>query len=264
MGTAAYMSPEQIRGEKVDTRTDLFSFGVVLYETATGRQAFSGTTTAVVHDGILNRAPTPVTRLNPDLPPKLEEIISRALEKDRDLRYRSAGDLGAELRRLKRETDSVRHSAAKSRPLLRRVRFAVGGAALIVTAVLAFLFRPALPPPRITGSTQVSKDGIPKLGLVTDGSRIYFSSDEIVNSLYQVPAAGGETVHIQTPFLDPSVFDISPDRSKLLVGSCPTTPEDCQIYTLPVLGLSPQHLETHPESPPKNCPFQFRQASCGI
>jgi Tol biopolymer transport system component len=118
----------------------------------------------------------------------------------------------------------------------------VGGAALIVTAVLGFLFRPALPPPRITGSTQVTKDGSEKDMMVTDGSRIYFSTGGIVNSLYQVSTAGGDTVPIQTSFPDPGVFDISPDRSKLLVGSCPTTPEECQIYTLSILGLLPQHI----------------------
>ncbi|HXJ93647.1 MAG TPA: protein kinase [Terriglobia bacterium] len=108
MGTAAYMSPEQIRGEKIDARTDLFSFGLVLYEMATGKPAFSGETIASVHDAIVRGAPKPARESNADLPPKLEEIIGRALEKERDLRYHSAGDLRAELKRLKRETDSAR------------------------------------------------------------------------------------------------------------------------------------------------------------
>src|ERR1700752_2742730 len=108
MGTVAYMSPEQVRGEELDERTDLFSLGLVLYEMATGRQAFVGNTSGVVFEAILNRAPTPATRLNPAISPQLEQIINKALEKDRALRYRTAADLSADLQRLKRDTDSAR------------------------------------------------------------------------------------------------------------------------------------------------------------
>jgi len=142
LGTIAYMSPEQARGEELDARTDIFSFGAVLYEMTTGRMAFPGNTAAIIHEAILDRAPAPLAQMRPGLPPKLEEIISKALEKDAKLRYQRAVDVCADLQELKRDAESGRVAVTTARVRLKpvakstRLRWATRGAA-IVAIVLA-------------------------------------------------------------------------------------------------------------------------------
>ncbi len=136
IGTVAYMSPEQVRGEELDARTDLFSFGVVLYEMVTGVRPFRGDTSGLLTEAILNRVPVAPVRLNPDVPPKLEEIIHKALEKDRKHRFQNASDIRTDLQRLKRDTESGLVAAVTSRPPQRRGRIAllVAGLALALLA----------------------------------------------------------------------------------------------------------------------------------
>ena len=141
LGTVAYMSPEQVRAEEVDARTDLFSFGVVLYEMATGVTTVSGRESGLIFDGILNRAPAPAGQLNPDLPRELERILARCLEKDRELRYQHASEIRADLQRLKRDLESGQPQAA-SQPLpVASARWKPWASAAAVVAIAAVAAR---------------------------------------------------------------------------------------------------------------------------
>ncbi|HXY10626.1 MAG TPA: protein kinase [Terriglobales bacterium] len=267
VGTIAYMSPEQASGEELDARTDLFSFGAVLYEMATGVPAFSGSTTAKVFDAILNRTPVAPVRLNPALPTKVEEIVNKALEKDRELRYQGAAEMAVDLKRLQREIESGRTgsvaispgpvssaaavSAAGAAQTRSRAKwFTIAAAAMVILAVVAYLLRPTLPPPRITGYTQLTHDGLAKTFagqavaiVLTDGSRVYIQ--ENLDGRYivgQVSVAGGDTVPMPMPFPNVALDNISPDKSELVVGSFSGSETLQPIWAVPVLGGSPRRL----------------------
>jgi len=227
MGTVAYMSPEQALGKELDSRTDLFSFGVVLYEMATGALPFSGNTSAAIFDSILHSAPVAVGRLNPALPAECERIIHTALEKDRDVRYQSATELHADLKRLKRDTDSdkilatggrVSRSTMTARPAKKKWQRALAACLLAAVMAVGWSLMPR-PAAKVIGIKQITRDGHSKNRLVTDGSRIYFAElDHGHMVLSQVSASGGETFPISVPLQNVSLSGISSDHSSLLIS----------------------------------------------
>jgi serine/threonine protein kinase/tetratricopeptide (TPR) repeat protein len=187
IGTIAYMSPEQVQGKELDARTDLFSFGAVLYEMCTGTLPFRGETSGMIFDSILNRAPTPPSRLNPDVPRKLEELIHKALEKDRDVRCQSAAELRADLRRLQRDTESL-HLPPTVVESTRRTRWIVPAAIafLLLIAVAGIFYHFASARADFTSVAVlpfVNKTADPNLEYLSDGV-----SETIMNSLSQLPA----------------------------------------------------------------------------
>src|SRR5437879_5045552 len=198
LGTVAYMSPEQVRGQELDERTDLFSLGLVLYEMCTGQRAFTGNTSGVIFDAILNRAPAPPARLNPAIPVQLEQIIAKTLEKDRELRYRSASDLRADLQRLIRDTDSARAmpftTGQASRQKLRRLwPHLVWGGVLGVLLILFGLNVGSLRDRVFGGASQARIESIavlPFANLSGDPKTEYLSdgiTESLINSLSQLP-----------------------------------------------------------------------------
>ena len=191
MGTVAYMSPEQARGEELDTRTDLFSLGVVLYEMATGSLPFKGNTTAVVFNEILSKAPVAPVRLNPDVPDQLENIINKSLEKDKEIRFQSSKELLVDLKRLKRDTSGESAVSAATpvatpakRPYLWPV--IVGGPGIILLLLAVFWPLTTAPPEEAIDSIAVlpfeNRSGDPELDYVSDGI-----AEGIINRLSQLP-----------------------------------------------------------------------------
>ncbi len=252
LGTVAYMSPEQVKGKELDARTDLFSFGAVLYQMATGQLPFRGDTSGLIFEAILNRVPTPPVRINPEVPPKLEELISKCLEKDREVRCQSAAELRADLKRLKRDTDSGRSAAsvtiawAGEPPVQKWRRWVatLAGVIAVAAAILLYLFTRPLPPPRVLRTVQITSDGRDKGAPMTDGTRLYFSETVAGHSvLAQVSVTGGETVLIPTPFQNAFPLDVSPTGSELLVASFANIGDpEYPLWILPALGGSPRRF----------------------
>jgi eukaryotic-like serine/threonine-protein kinase len=199
LGTIGYMSPEQVRGKDLDARTDLFSFGAVLYQMATGQVPFRGDTSGIIFHAILGNPPVPAVRINPEVSPKLEEIISKALEKDRKLRYQTASDLRADLQRLKRDTESIPISALANIPTAgskrrRLAKITLGASTLLLVGLLYVLdvggWRARLLG-RGTSAPIRSLAVLPLVSLSADSSQAYFAdgvTEELINSLSRISA----------------------------------------------------------------------------
>ena len=264
MGTVAYMSPEQVRGEELDSRTDLFSFGAVLYEMCTGTLPFRGDTSALIFHAILERAPTAPVRLNPDVPAELERILNKALEKDRDVRYQSAADLRADLKRLKRETESSRVvvSPAPSATYLGR-RWLWAGLALLALIAIGWTFRDRLLPQpepfKQVEMTQVTRSGrVGTAALSPDGKYVVYSKAEIgsskdgwtLRSVWVKQVGGGEVQIVAPAAATYNGFTFSPDGNNIyVVRTEPSDPNHAILYKLPALGGTLRRVAKQVDSP---------------
>jgi eukaryotic-like serine/threonine-protein kinase len=248
LGTVAYMSPEQVRGKEVDARSDLFSFGVVLYEMATGTLPFRGDTSGVIFDAILNRTPTPPVRLNPDIG-GLEQIISKAIEKDREVRYQHASELRVDLKRLRRDTESGSRSAVGVDQIRQERRPPVLWAALAVivvglAAAAVFMLRSPAKPTTPDASQWIQltnftdSAGVPTLS--PDGRMLAFTRGTgSFGQLYVKLLPDGEPVQLTRDDLLKMSAAFSPNGSRLAYG---TTGDDWRTWVISVLGGQPQLL----------------------
>jgi eukaryotic-like serine/threonine-protein kinase len=248
LGTVAYMSPEQVRAKELDCRTDLFSFGAVLYEMCTGSTPFRGETSGVIFKAILDGTPTSAVRLNPDLPAELERIINKALEKDRAVRYQHASDVKADLTRLKRDTESGKKVATTGQAAIsthsrRLVWGMVAFAAVVCAAVWVALTgrgTPAdyapLPMEQLTFSSETKSPSI-----FTDGSRIYFVSG---STPVEMSVKGGAMAPLRAAIGTRSILDISPDASEFLLLQSDLNDETQRgtLWTMPMLGGAAKRL----------------------
>jgi len=250
MGTVAYMSPEQARAEELDCRTDLFSFGAVLYEMATGRPPFTGNSSAVVFEAILNRTPVPPQQLNPGLPEKLAEIIDKALDKGRDTRFQHASEMRADLKRLQRQTASHRSltalkaelpSVQPNRSYLRWPAL-LGVLAILAIVTLVFWLWSSPPAPKVTSFRPLTSDRERKFEpLVTDGNRLYFMTPKKPGwTISEASTSGGATAEIESHLEGSWLDDISADGSALLIGFGQA--RDAPVYTLPLPAGLPRRV----------------------
>jgi eukaryotic-like serine/threonine-protein kinase len=267
LGTVAYMSPEQARGEELDARTDLFSFGAVLYEMATGRQAFSGATTAVIHDAILNRPVVPPSKLNSQVPSELERIIDKALEKDRKFRYQTASDMRADLKRLKRDTTSggvplaSASVASVATPKSRKALYGIVATLILIALATGAYFwtnRPRGFNLQNMKITQVTTTGNARTAALSPDRRyiVYVLRDGELESLWVQQLATGSHVQILPP--DQARFvavSFTPDGNYVMfVRSDKSTVNFRYLYQMPVLGGTPKQLIRDVDSAPSFSP----------
>ena len=248
MGTAGYMSPEQVRGQAVDHRTDIFAFGAILYEMVTGRRAFQRSTSAETMTAILNDDPPAISQTGGSVPPALQRVVNRCLEKNPEQRFHSASDLAFALEALSDSGGAPALTASTlRRPQRRAVMWSIALIAVILLAAVAWFSitnRNSGPPLRISEYTQLTHNGHAGVVRGTDGSRLYLQPISERRSISQVSVSGGEIEPISSITLpSPALLDVSPDGSTLLVesfekGNAPSAP----LYTVQVLGGSHRYL----------------------